>query len=341
SGVENLEDKIGFCRSEEIKQTTCETFQLSITESNSAPTILSFNSTNQTNRFPGRTPLKFEVIKFDPDEIFPDTNWYVDNILVRTDIGKSKDSLSYEFGCGIFGAHKIRAEITDGLDTDAIDWVFDIVRVNCAEGESPGGTIEEDKCLSELACADWNICQNAAQSAELGSLSTRDLEVIKNACEKNGWSEEFCGFQIRQCFDINQCNLDNNFEFQACYFSLNPTCHDNLQNCHEGFCETQVDCGGPCAECSTCSDGKKSPGEENIDCGGHCSDECPEIIVTPEEIKIKKTILIVIGILVLVVGVIVYFIMREKKKLEKPSPHEKPLENAPNIQNGENQNVKK
>ncbi len=54
-----------------------------------------------------------------------------------------------------------------------------------------------------------------------------------------------------------------------------PTCYDKIKNCHEdGECEEDVDCGGPCDPCPTCTDGIQNQGEEAVDCGGPCK-ACP------------------------------------------------------------------
>jgi len=48
------------------------------------------------------------------------------------------------------------------------------------------------------------------------------------------------------------------------------SCYDGIKNCHHGLCEEDVDCGGPCEPCPSCSDGIQNQGEEGIDCGGPC-----------------------------------------------------------------------
>ncbi|MCK4492071.1 MAG: PKD domain-containing protein, partial [Candidatus Altiarchaeales archaeon] len=59
-----------------------------------------------------------------------------------------------------------------------------------------------------------------------------------------------------------------------------PTCYDGIKNCHEdGECEEDVDCGGPCDPCPTCTDGIQNQGEESIDCGGPCK-PCPTTTTT-------------------------------------------------------------
>ncbi|MBN2014313.1 MAG: hypothetical protein JW778_03955 [Candidatus Altiarchaeota archaeon] len=49
-----------------------------------------------------------------------------------------------------------------------------------------------------------------------------------------------------------------------------PSCFDGILNCHDGDCETGIDCGGPCKPCPSCSDGIQNQGEEGVDCGGPC-----------------------------------------------------------------------
>ena len=62
------------------------------------------------------------------------------------------------------------------------------------------------------------------------------------------------------------------------------SCFDGLFNCHDGSCEEETDCGGPCAPCVSCSDGIQNQGEEGVDCGGPCR-EC-----TAEEKKKAREI---------------------------------------------------
>jgi hypothetical protein len=40
-------------------------------------------------------------------------------------------------------------------------------------------------------------------------------------------------------------------------------------------CQVGVDCGGSCAACPTCADGKRNGDELGTDCGGSCAAECP------------------------------------------------------------------
>jgi len=56
-------------------------------------------------------------------------------------------------------------------------------------------------------------------------------------------------------------------------------CFDGLKNCHHHQCEEDVDCGGPCDPCPSCSDGIQNQGEKGIDCGGPCP-PCPTTTTT-------------------------------------------------------------
>ena len=50
------------------------------------------------------------------------------------------------------------------------------------------------------------------------------------------------------------------------------SCFDGIQNCHDGECETGIDCGGPCTVqvIATCLDGLMNQNESGVDCGGPC-----------------------------------------------------------------------
>jgi hypothetical protein len=87
-----------------------------------------------------------------------------------------------------------------------------------------------------------------------------------------GWDSEHCGFQLRECIDLNKCNKTFNQPnlYRSCYYTLNPSCFDKIKNCHNRSCEVLMDCGGPCPACPSCSDKIKNQGEDDIDCGGPC-----------------------------------------------------------------------
>lgn len=321
SGIQPTEQAIGFCGEGDLRKSACREFQLSVVETDAAPTILLYNSTNLGGQLFGTESVSFQIYKFDPDGIIPDTYWYVDNLLKKIDSGKPTDKFNYSFGCGAWGEHKIRAVITDGLFNDSVQWEFDVVKITCGEGIVPGERIEKDSCKEEWGCYEWGLCQNAAQSVGIRVLAGKDYEKIKSACTESGWNEEVCGFQVRSCVDLSKCNTINSkpSEISQCYFSLKPSCSDNIQNCHDGKCEFFIDCGGPCKPCPTCSDRIKNQGEWNKDCGGPCFEQCPTRIVSEKEKSLNQAILFVILVLIIIAFIQGVRAAETKKKLEIPS----------------------
>ncbi|MBN2014343.1 MAG: right-handed parallel beta-helix repeat-containing protein [Candidatus Altiarchaeota archaeon] len=74
-----------------------------------------------------------------------------------------------------------------------------------------------------------------------------------------------------------------------------PSCFDGILNCHDGACEKEMDCGGPCKPCPSCSDGIQDNGEEGIDCGGSCppcntTGKVEEVIVVENKTEEKEEI---------------------------------------------------
>ncbi len=324
SGVEGLEGKIGICATDKIESTVCRKFQLAIVNGNSPPTILAYNSSNSSSRIPSTQKLSFQIYKYDPERIYPDTYWFVDNRLKKIDVGQSADSFDYTFGCDVWGNHKIKAVISDGLQNDSVEWAFDIVRVACPEGIVSREKIGDAVCEEKWGCLDWELCQNALQSKDAGSLNTEEYEELRQRCRARDYDDSTCGYQTRICVDTNDCNsLEKKpAELTPCHFSLEPSCTDGIQNCHSGECEFLVDCGGPCKPCPTCSDRIKNQGEENIDCGGPCPQRCesaqlPE--VTEEGVVIKQSMLIVTVLALIIAAIQIFRIMRNRQKLEEPS----------------------
>ncbi len=84
---------------------------------------------------------------------------------------------------------------------------------------------------------------------------------------------------------------------------MDPSCFDGIKNCHDGSCETGIDCGGPCQNCPTCNDNIQNQGEEGIDCGGPCPFACEK--ETPFYIS-----LFIISLLLLLLILIIFIINR-------------------------------
>jgi hypothetical protein len=314
SGIKNVHDQISQCSQGGGEESDCKIFQLTITNSNRQPTIQSFRPSKETSiNITGNQTLNFNISKFDADGTDPEVYWYVDNTLKQEDGFR----FSHTFGCDVFGNHKIKAEITDGLLNDSLEWKINVKNVEC-----PIKT-EKSNCEEKWGCQDWNVCQNAIHSFENGILSISDNEKIQSECSKKDLANEFCGFQIRDCAELSSCNatVDQQPELRACYFILNPSCSDGVENCHDESCEKAVDCGGPCSNCLTCSDGIKNQGEEEVDCGGPCLKLCniqPTLLEAILEQKvIKYTIFTILFVSLIIVVVQLMNILRSKNELRK------------------------
>lgn len=332
SGLANLENKLGICGEEDLRATSCIKFSLAVVEQNNPPTIILYNSTNSTRLISDLSELNFEIYKFDPDGIIPDTFWYADDKLKQINSGSAVDNFLYVFGCDLWGKHKIEARVTDGSLTDSVFWNFDLIKIPCAEGNFIGEKIDKTDCEENWGCYDWNLCQSLTQSEEIGLLSSQDKKKIEENCLNNGWAAGECGFQIRNCVDVNDCSAIKNkpLEIQECFFSANPSCSDKIKNCHNDECEPVPDCGGPCKNCQSCSDGIKNQEELGVDCGGPCFEECSAKTISETEKSVKQKILIIFVILIILALVQIVRIMKTKEELEKPF-----------VKGGESRNVKK
>ena len=116
------------------------------------------------------------------------------------------------------------------------------------------------------------------------------------------------------------CNTSINLPgtLKECYYTINPTCFDNIKNCHSGSCEVGIDCGGACEDCKTCSDKIKNQGEEGIDCGGPCI-ECKTEVPSATSISGIIVIALTGGFLIILLGVIwlIMIYLSKKKTLDK------------------------
>lgn len=283
--------------------TSCQNFSLTITNENRPPIIIHYSPLSFSNNTASDLDiLEFNVHGYDPDGTVPDTYWYVDGELKSYTSEVSLSEFNYTFGCGISGNKSIKAVITDGLLNDSLEWNFQIQNVECpvdskSSSGGGGGGGGSTGCVSEWFCENWQICQNLEKSLGKGFLSGNDYRSIKGECENLGFDEIYCGFQIRNCSDLNNCGSFSKVpdRIQTCYFTENPSCIDRIKNCHSGDCEIGIDCGGPCKACPTCSDGIKNQGEDGIDCGGPCPWPCSD----KKSIKFNQEILI-LGLILLI-----------------------------------------
>ncbi|MEK6844260.1 MAG: hypothetical protein AABX83_02435 [Nanoarchaeota archaeon] len=292
-----------FCGQDGTSITSCQTFSLTITDQNRPPQIINYFPLSFNFNALGTDNLYFNMTVRDPDGTVPDAYWYLDNSFIEYDNNSLFDEFRYNFGCGVSGLHNIRADVTDGLLNGSIQWNVSVGFIPCPSSSSSGGGGGGSTCSEKWGCLDWNICQDADSSFKTGLLSNDDFKEVKENCQLNSISSN-CGFQLRDCIDVNKCKTTNKRPdlVEHCFFITNPSCFDNLKNCHSGDCELLVDCGGPCDACSTCSDGTKNQGEFGIDCGGPCPlSECPKSLPIWQRIRAQY----VLGFLVLLILIVV------------------------------------
>ena len=294
--------------------STCDDFTITVTDENRAPEIVSYSPIGNVD-VNGTDTISSMVVVTDDDGTIPDIDWYVDGVLTESNEGLSTYTYNYVFGCGVFGNHTIEIITSDGLLSASQKWYVNVTEVTCISssevkpsGGGGGGGALGGACSENWVCKDWEICQNAKRSFDIGTISPEDYYHTEELCAQNQYDDRFCGFQLAICEDINFCNnevykLPPPPETNVCYFTENPSCIDGITNCHDGGCELLVDCGGPCSACPTCSDNIRNQGEFGIDCGGPCPYACLE--ETPS--KILSIILVTLSsFLVLLAGYILY-----------------------------------
>ncbi|MFH1585762.1 MAG: hypothetical protein ABIB79_03275 [archaeon] len=318
SGIDNPHSNLSVeCGQDGGSLSDCETFSLTINNLNRAPNITNWYPSSLSLSVSGTDLLYFNVTEYDAEGTIPDARWYVGGSLAEYDNGSSVDEFSYSFGCGVSGTTNITVEITDGALNDSLVWNVSYSLVACpppTPSPGGGGGVSAPSCLEKWGCDGWRICQNAEESLNKGILSGEDYRNVKEECGSMFLNEQTCGVQTKSCIDVNNCNTSYKKprEFQSCHYTLDPRCDDGIKNCHSGGCELLIDCGGPCSQCSTCSDEIENQNEGGVDCGGPCPKRCEEKapILAPIG-KFKPQYLLAI-ILTLTI-IIVIIIMRIKK----------------------------
>lgn len=291
----------------------CTTFQLTITNQNRAPNITSFYPTNQTiNENPGMT-LTFNVSTNDPDETTPSAYWYVN--------GGLEQSLTNQFNKTFSdgGTFNVSVRVSDGELNDSESWT--IIVSNPPRGipsGGGGGGGGGGACNERWACDNTGVCQSIQGLYQNKLLDADSREAAEKNCREYGWESSDCGIKLLDCSDLNKCQTTRKkpLSTETCFYVANPSCNDKVKNCHDNSCEVLVDCGGPCSQCPTCSDGLQNQGEEGIDCGGPCPNSCK--IERPRGTNYLLYLLILL-IIILIVAIIytIYRLFIVKKRIEE------------------------
>jgi len=299
---------------------SCDEFSLTITNDNRAPVITSYSPNYSNFSVLGTEDVYFNVSERDPDGTIPDVYWYVEDVMIEHDEGESFDEFRYNFGCGVGGEFVVRAVATDGLLNDSVEWNVSVELVGCASapvsggGGGGGGGVY---CEEEWVCEDWFSCRILNSDFDREIVSKFYENEINERCDVEGYNDDYCGYQNRKCQDLGKCGSTQFIlpSVRACYYTENPNCEDGIKNCHHGFCEILIDCGGSCSVCPTCEDGIMNQGEQEVDCGGPCSVCSEDPSKKSSQIKMIITYSL-IGIIILVIGLIVYEIKKKKKVKE-------------------------
>lgn len=297
-GILTPHENIGLCGQNGSSISSYKQFSLTVTDENRPPKIIEYAPLSLVLAGSGDNMFYFNITSEDPDGTIPDVYWYVDDNMTFYYSGSFESEFYYNFGCGTSKVHTVRVRITDGELTDTQEWSVNVSTVACPKGVVSGGSgggggggaPKKIDCTEKWGCKEWQVCNNLKKSFESRKIDLVTMTQIKARCIEFNWTDdESCGFQTRACEDINKCksSLSSPGIVRECFFSENPSCNDNIKNCHNESCELLVDCGGPCSPCPTCSDGIQNQEEERVDCGGPCS-LCKETPLPPEPKKPNK-----------------------------------------------------
>ena len=328
-GLARPHPNISLCNSSGVNAYGCVNFSLTVTNENRPPYFVSYEPLIRNLTIKAGEYLQFNVTVRDPDGTIPDIYWYVDSAKRKNvTSGSLNDTFNYTFECSEGGYHEIKSEITDGLLNASTNWSIFVSIIGCPTllpggggGSTSGGGAGEAAraCENKWVCQDWSVCQNLEFSYLAGNISEKDYSDLEVMCSIFDLGKGDCGFQVRECKDLNTCRALGNkpLEIQACFYSQYPNCKDGIKNCHGGGCELLTDCGGPCPPCPTCSDGIQNQGESGIDCGGPCPFTC-EAKEKREKIKFNYA-LILITLLILIVVIIIIMKVMQIIKTRKES----------------------
>ena len=288
TGLTNPHANATFVCGDGKPKSSCEIVSVTVTTINYPPNITSYlpltnRTINETNN------LDFSITAEDPEGGNLTVYWYKNGNAAHYNV------YNYTLTTvqGDSGVHNISVNVSDGEYNSSVSWIITVntlpvpvvpPSVSGGGGGGGGGAL----CDEVWTCTDWSFCQNATATDSQDLLKGLFKRVISE-CKNQSISTGNCGFQIRGCNQVTDCVIvyKRPAELQTCIFTTAPTCYDNIKNCHDNSCEILTDCGGPCKECPTCSDGIKNQGEDWIDCGGPCK-PCPMEYPKPPKCGDKK-----------------------------------------------------
>ncbi len=289
----------------------CSNFELTVTNQNRPPNITSYYPTTTTISSTPPLTISFNVSTEDPDDTTPSAYWSINGVLETS----LTNQFNKTFSDG--GTFNVSVRVSDGELNDSRSWTITISnppRSSTGGGGGGGG----GTCQERWVCDNTAMCQNINGLYKNKLLDDLSRGIIEIKCRLEGWSEEECGIKLLDCKDINNCKTTTKKPnvTEECFYVANPSCNDNVKNCHDKSCEVLVDCGGPCSQCPTCSDTIQNQGEEAIDCGGPCPNSCQ--IEKPKKINYLLYLLIIL-ILLLIVAIIytLYKLFAIKKRIEE------------------------
>jgi len=330
---ENIADDLfDVCGCNGTSNIVCDDFALTISDQNRLPNITNVSiQNNKTLNVVGTQNFTLFIEFEDEDNDALSVEWFINNSLKKSEIFYENNTYNYEanftysFPCGVNGSAFLTVVVDDGINKINKTWNLSIQHVNCPIRTTGGGGGGIPYCYENWACLDWSTCQSVKESFSLGIITTDDYYSYIDKCGQLGYNESYCGYQLRNCSDANNCSnlvyrINKSDELTICYYTEFPNCKDGIKNCHDGFCEIAIDCGGACGMCPTCSDGKKNQMEEGIDCGGPCPNKC--ILETPETTNwIFIVLLLIFLILIFFIFrmIIILFARRKRKKKEEMS----------------------
>ncbi|MBR9703817.1 hypothetical protein GOV12_00260 [Candidatus Pacearchaeota archaeon] len=330
NGIPNPHQNISICGQDGGSLFSCENFSLTVTSENRQPQFINWTPYNLSVLTIAGSYLTFEVIINDPDGTIPDVYWYIDNESIEYDTGELNQNFSYTVPCGVAETYNYSVIITDGELNNSLNWTVVAAFASCpvpgtgSSGGGGGGGSSKEECIEKWACRNWKTCNNLREAEITGNNVFGLIGEIRKRCDSFSWTEDICGYQLRECKDIEKCGNNKSElkpgEARECYYSVDPSCFDGIKNCHNDSCEVLIDCSGPCKACPTCSDRIKNQGEKGVDCGGPCKvcvDEEPKKKIFDYTILVIPLLILVILLGLAIATWLVYGYIIKKKKLKE------------------------